>query len=71
MGWKKLILFGSRARNEATEDSDRYYPLVRCLPPASFRFQLTMDTLALGYTLPAIGRVTDLHRLENVRAGRT
>ena len=30
-----------------------------------------MDTLALGYTLPAIGRVTDLHRLENVRAGRT
>ena len=22
-------------------------------------------------TLPAIGRVTDLHRLENVRAGRT
>ena len=33
-------------------------------------FHLTMDTLALGYTLPAIGRVTDLHRLENVRAGR-
>ena len=30
-----------------------------------------MDTLALGYTLPAIGRVTDLHRLENVHAGRT
>ena len=30
-----------------------------------------MDTLALGYTLPAIGRVTDSHRLENVRAGRT
>ena len=29
MGWKKLILFGSRARNEATEDSDRNYPLVR------------------------------------------
>ena len=24
-----------------------------------------------GYTLPAIGRVTDLHRLENVHAGRT
>ena len=24
----------------------------------------------VGYTLPAIGRVTDLHRLENVRAGR-
>ena len=30
-----------------------------------------MDTLALGYTLPAIGRVADLHRLEYVRAGRT
>ena len=30
-----------------------------------------MDTLALGCTLPAIGRVTDLHRLENARAGRT
>ena len=43
----------------------------RCLPPASFRFHFSMDTLALGYTLPAIGRVTDLHRLENVRAGRT
>ena len=43
----------------------------RCLPPASFRFQLTVDTLAFGYTLPAIGRVTDLHRLEYVRAGRT
>ena len=41
------------------------------MPSASFRFQLALDTLALGYTLPAIGRVTDLHRLENVRAGRT
>jgi hypothetical protein len=29
-----------------------------------------MNTLALGYTLPAIGRVTDLHRLENVRVER-
>ena len=44
---------------------------VRCLPPASFKFQPTMDTLAIGYTLPAIGRVADLHRVENVRAGRT
>ena len=26
---EKLILFGSRARNEATEDSDRNYPWVR------------------------------------------
>ena len=28
MGVKKLVLFGSRARNEATEDSNRNYPLV-------------------------------------------
>ena len=28
-----------------------------------------MDALALGYTLPAIGRVTDLHRLDYVHAG--
>ncbi|MBO8482395.1 MAG: nucleotidyltransferase domain-containing protein [Muribaculum sp.] len=28
-GVEKLILFGSRARNEATEDSDRNYPWVR------------------------------------------
>ena len=27
---------------------------VRCLPPTSFRFQLTMDTLAFGYVIPAI-----------------
>ena len=27
---------------------------VRYLPPASFRFHLAMDTLALGYSLPAI-----------------
>ena len=26
----------------------------RLLPPASFRFHLTMDTLALGYMLPVI-----------------
>ncbi len=26
----------------------------RCLPPDSFRFHLTMDTLALGYVLAAI-----------------
>ena len=27
----------------------------RCLPQASFRFQPTMDTLAIGYTLPVLG----------------
>ncbi|OUP26301.1 hypothetical protein B5F25_20610 [Bacteroides sp. An19] len=26
----------------------------RCLPPASFRFHLTMDTLAFSYMIPAI-----------------
>ena len=26
----------------------------RCLPPASFRFQLAMDTLAIGCMIPAI-----------------
>ena len=26
----------------------------RCLPPASFRFQLAMDTLAFGCMIPAI-----------------
>ena len=29
MGWKKLILFWSLTRNEATEVSDRSYLLVR------------------------------------------
>ena len=28
--------------------------LGRCLPPASFRFHLTMDTLAFDYAIPAI-----------------
>lgn len=27
---------------------------VRCLPPVSLRFQLTMDTLAFGYAIPTI-----------------
>lgn len=31
---------------------------------ASFRFHLAMDTLALGYALPAIGRARDFHPLE-------
>ena len=34
--------------------------------PASFRFHLAMDTLALGYALPAVGRARDFHPLENV-----
>ena len=39
--------------------------------PASFRFHLTMDTLAFGYILPTTGRISDLHRLETCAAGRT
>jgi len=39
--------------------------------PASFRFHLTMDTLAFGYILPTTGRIPDFHRLETCAAGRT
>ena len=41
------------------------------LPPASFRFPVTRDTLALGYILPAVGRIRDFHPLEHASAGRT
>jgi len=41
------------------------------LPQASFRFHLTMDTLASSYTLPATGRVRDFHPLDCAHAGRT
>lgn len=30
------------------------YSSFECLPPASFRFHLAVDTLAIGYTIPAI-----------------
>ena len=39
--------------------------------PASFRFHLTMDTLAFGYILPATGWIRDLHPLETCAARRT
>ena len=45
--------------------------LVGSPKPASFRFHLTMDTLAFGYVLPTTGRAPDLHRLETCAAGRT
>jgi len=41
------------------------------LPPASFRFPVTRDTLAFGYILPTAGRIRDFHPLERVPAGRT
>ena len=37
----------------------------------SFRFRVATDTLGLGYTLPATGRVRDSHPLDCARAGRT
>ena len=50
----------------------RGLPVVSLLPhPASFRFHLTVDTLAFGYTLPTTGRVRDFHPLETCAAGRT
>ena len=39
--------------------------------PASFRFHLTVDTLAFGYILPTTGRIRDFHPLETCTAGRT
>ena len=41
------------------------------LPPASFRFHLTMDTLAVRLTLPTTKRVVDFHHLAIAHAGRT
>jgi len=41
------------------------------LPPASFRFHLTVDTLAFGCIFPAAGQIPDFHRLETCAAGRT
>ena len=41
------------------------------LPPASFRFSVTQDTLAFGCNLPAVGRFRDFHPLEYAPAGRT
>ena len=50
----------------------RGLPMVSLFPhPASFRFHLTMDTLAFGYILPTTGRIRDLHPLETCAARRT
>ena len=50
----------------------RDLPVVSLFPhPASFRFHLTMNTLAFGYILPTTGRIPDFHRLETCAAGRT
>ena len=44
---------------------------VRVLPPSSFRFRLTADTLDFGCILPTAGRIRDFHPLERALAGRT
>ena len=50
----------------------RDLPVVSLFPhPASFRFHLTMDTLAFGYILPTTRRIRDLPPLETCAAGRT
>ena len=50
----------------------RGLPVVSLFPhPASFRFHLTVDTLAFGYILPTTGRIRDFNPLETCAAGRT
>ena len=41
------------------------------LPPASFRFHLVVDTLALGYALGATSCARDFHPLDHAHAGHT
>jgi len=41
------------------------------LPAASFRFHLTMDTLAVRLTLPTTKRVVDFHHQAIAHGGRT
>ena len=43
----------------------------KSLPSASFRFHLTMDTLAFDYVLPTTGCTKDFHLLEYAHAERT
>ena len=44
----------------------------RCLPPASFRFHLAMDTLvSLAGQFPLLGSARDLHPLADIHASRT
>ena len=50
----------------------RDLPVVSLFPhPASFRFHLTIDTLAFGYILPTTGRIRDFNPLETCAARRT
>lgn len=47
------------------------HELVCSSHPASFRFHLTMDTLAFGYILPTTGRIRDFNPLGTCAARRT
>ena len=50
----------------------RDLPVVSLFPhPASFRFHLTMDTIAFGYILPTTGWIRDFNPLETCAARRT
>ena len=55
--WPRIVLGFSLSRN-LTQPLPAFYVIsvrqTRDLPPASFRFHLTMDTLALGYALGTI-----------------
>jgi hypothetical protein len=44
---------------------------VEALPAASFRFHLTMDTLAVRLTVPTAKSVADFHRQVVAHAGHT
>lgn len=44
---------------------------LRTLPTASFRFYLTVDTLAVRLTLPTTKRVVDFHHQAIAHGGRT
>ena len=46
-------------------------PRSSALPSASFRFYLTVNTLAVQLTVPLIGSVEDFHLREVRPAGRT
>jgi len=46
-------------------------PQTEILPSASFRFHLTMDTLAVRLVVPTTKPTADFHRLVIAHAGRT
>ena len=48
-----------------------FYSSDQIFAPASLRFHLAMDTLALGCMIPAIRLIRDLHPLVNTHAKHT